>query len=463
MKLHISRDLWTLKGAKMINDSLKTRLHFLQMDQETRAALQLLRPLIAQHLPGILDDFYAIVRQHEETARLFKNDTHISHAKNMQVQHWDLIASGQFDDTYFQSATKIGQAHHRIGLEPRWYIGGYGHLIAGLIRTVEMNIDTPKFGKKVKEAREHKANLMSALTRAALLDMDLAISIYLEAGLQAKKETLDRLGSSFRGIIDTVSAASTELEATAQSLRGTAENTTRLANVVASASEDASTNVQSVASATEELASSVQEISRQVQESSRISGEAVEQAASTDKRIHALSESASRIGDVVKLITAIAEQTNLLALNATIEAARAGEAGRGFAVVAQEVKALASQTAKATEEISTQIAGMQGATQEAVSSIDVIRTTITRISEITAAIASAIEEQGAATQEIAQNTQRAAAGTTEVATNIVDVTTGANETGSASNEVLSSAQSLAHDASRLRDEVDHFLKSVNAA
>jgi methyl-accepting chemotaxis protein len=211
------------------------------------------------------------------------------------------------------------------------------------------------------------------------------------------------------------------------------------------------------------MTSSVNEISRQVQESSKIAGEAVKQAQQTDLRINALSQAAGRIGDVVKLITAIAEQTNLLALNATIEAARAGEAGRGFAVVASEVKQLASQTAKATDEISSQIAGMQTATQESVGAIKEISGTIGRISEIAATIAAAVEEQGAATQEIARNVGEAAKGTQQVASNITDVNRGAGETGSASAQVLSSAQSLSHESNHLKTEVDRFLMTVRAA
>jgi methyl-accepting chemotaxis protein len=221
--------------------------------------------------------------------------------------------------------------------------------------------------------------------------------------------------------------------------------------------------VQSVASATEELGSSVNEISRQVQESSRIAIDAVKQAENTDGRIVQLSHAAGRIGEVVKLITAVAEQTNLLALNATIEAARAGEAGRGFAVVASEVKALAAQTAKATDEIGTQIAGMQSATQDAVVSIKEISQTIGRISEIATTIASAVEEQGAATQEISRNVQQAAQGTSQVAGNISDVNDGASETGSASAQVLASARSLSSDSNHLRLEVDKFLATVRAA
>src|SRR5207237_1395922 len=214
------------------------------------------------------------------------------------------------------------------------------------------------------------------------------------------------------------------LEAAARTLTKTAEVTQELSGAVAAASEQASANVQSVASATEEMTSSVNEISRQVQESSRIAVEAVKQAQQTDARINELSKAAGRIGDVVKLITAIAEQTNLLALNATIEAARAGEAGRGFAVVASEVKQLASQTAKATDEIGTQIAGMQTATQDSVAAIKEIGGTINRISEIASTIAAAVEEQGAATQEIARNVGEAARGTQQVASNITNVNRG---------------------------------------
>ncbi len=264
-------------------------------------------------------------------------------------------------------------------------------------------------------------------------------------------------------IVQTVSSASTQLEASASTLSSTARRSQELTTSVAAASEEASTNVQSVASATEELSSSVTEISRQVQESARMAGDAVGQARTTNDRVSELSKAAARIGDVVELINTIAGQTNLLALNATIEAARAGEAGRGFAVVASEVKALAEQTAKATVEIGQQIAGIQTATQESVGAIKEISSTIERLSEISSTIAAAVEEQGAATQEISRNVQQAAQGTQQVSANITDVQHGANETGSASSQVLSAAQSLSGDSNRLKLEVGKFLDAVRAA
>jgi methyl-accepting chemotaxis protein len=282
-----------------------------------------------------------------------------------------------------------------------------------------------------------------------------------------RKAAMHTLADDFEkavgNIVATVSSASTELEGAAGSLTKTADSTQQLAGAVATAAEEASCNVQTVAAAAEEMTSSVNEIARQVQESSMIAGQAVQQAEKTDARIAELSQAATRIGGVVKLITAIAEQTNLLALNATIEAARAGEAGKGFAVVATEVKSLANQTAKATEEIGAQIAGMQTVTQESVGAIKEIGSTINRISEIASAIAAAVQEQGAATQEIARNVQQAAQGTAEVASNITDVNRGASETGSASTQLLTSAQSLSKDSNLLRIEVEKFLGTIRAA
>ena len=285
--------------------------------------------------------------------------------------------------------------------------------------------------------------------------------------VEQRKADMSKLAADFEGavseIIETVSSAATELEASASTLSSTAERSLHLAGSVAAASEEASTNVQSVASASEELTSSVNEISRQVQESARIATGAVDQARLTNDRVHELSKAAARIGDVVELINNIAGQTNLLALNATIEAARAGEAGRGFAVVASEVKALAEQTAKATGEIGQQISGIQAATAESVTAIKEISTTIERLSEISSTIASAVEEQGAATQEISRNIQQAALGTTEVSSNITEVQQGATETGSASSQVLSAAQALSGDSNRLKLEVGKFLDTVRAA
>jgi methyl-accepting chemotaxis protein len=286
----------------------------------------------------------------------------------------------------------------------------------------------------------------------------------LAAARRAELHNLaERFETAVGDIIENVGSASNELENSAVILTKSSAATQQLSTVVAAASEETSTNVQSVASATEEMAGSINEIGRQVTDSNRITNEAVHQAQKTDARIAELSLAASRIGDVTKLITTIAEQTNLLALNATIEAARAGDAGRGFAVVAQEVKALAAQTAKATSEISTQIAGMQAATQDSVLAIKEISGTIGRVSEIATAIAAAIEEQGAATQEIARNVQQAALGTTQVATNIADVNRGAGDTGLASSQVLSSAQLLSNENKRLKAEVVKFLATVRAA
>ncbi len=288
-----------------------------------------------------------------------------------------------------------------------------------------------------------------------------------KASSAARRTELIRFADDFEAavgaIVSNVSASAVQLESAAGTLTRTAETTQTLSSQVAGASEEASSNMQSVATATEELSASVDEIGRRVRESNKIADAAVTQAQQTDGRIGKLSRAAQEIGDVVKLITAIAEQTNLLALNATIEAARAGDAGRGFAVVASEVKSLASQTAKATDEISSHILGMQGATQESVAAIKEIGGTIGQISDIASSIASAVEQQSSATQEIARSVQTVAQGTQQAAANIMQVNRGATETGSASEEVLNSARTLSSESTRLREELDRFMANIRAA
>jgi len=284
---------------------------------------------------------------------------------------------------------------------------------------------------------------------------------------EQRKAELSQFVEAFRtkigGIIEQVLSSSGQFEKDAQQLSVTAHSTAEMSGQSADASRQASEHVRSAATASNELSQSIVEISRRVQDSNTVAADAVKQANATDQRMAELSAAGDRIGDVVKLITSIAEQTNLLALNATIEAARAGDAGRGFAVVAQEVKNLAGQTAKATDEISSHIVNMQRATGESVDAIKAIGLTIERISEITTSISSAVEEQGTATQSIAQGVEAAAGGTLNVADNIERVARGADETETTSGQMLRSAKALSEVSIHLRDEVEKFLDSVRAA
>jgi methyl-accepting chemotaxis protein len=330
----------------------------------------------------------------------------------------------------------------------------------------DKQIDVPdtaradEIGHMAKAVLVFKENMLRADALAAEQARDREAKEARAQRLEASAHAFDRRVGD---VVRAVSAATTQLQSSAQAMSATAEQTNRQAGVVASASEEATSNVQTVASAAEELSSSISEIGRQVSESSNITQQAVADADRTNAAIETLAEGAQRIGDVVKLINDIAGQTNLLALNATIEAARAGEAGKGFAVVASEVKSLATQTAKATDDIAAQVAAIQTSTQNSVGAIKGIAETIRKVSGIATAIASAVEQQGSATQEIARNVQQAAAGTSEVSSNIAGVTKAASETGQAASQVLAAAQDMAHQAESLRTEVEHFLAEVKAA
>ena len=284
---------------------------------------------------------------------------------------------------------------------------------------------------------------------------------------EEKKASMNQLADAFessvRHVVSAVSSAADQLQTTAQTMSSNADQTNRQCTVVAAAAEEASANVQTVAAATEELTSSINEISRQVSESSRIGSAAVDEASRANATVNGLAEAAQKIGAVVNLINEIASQTNLLALNATIEAARAGEAGKGFAVVASEVKNLANQTAKATEDIQNQVGQMQSVTETTVDAIKSISGTIRRMSEISTMIASAVEEQGAATREIARNVTEASQGTQEVSSNISGVSIAANETGQGANETLLAAKNLGTQSHSLSEEVDRFVSRIRQA
>ncbi len=437
----------------------EVRMRFMRIDAGTGECLREFWKVVEPALPEMLEGFYRHVTREPRLARLIGGD--IPRLKAAQGSHWRRLFNGRFDHDYLQGVRAIGLIHNKIGLEPRWYIGGYNFVLGRLAALA------------VRHYRWKPGRLSAVLTAvncAVMLDMDLAISVYQEAMLAERQGREDRISGAIRDfdarmevVLDALGDSAAHLQNAANTLAANAEQSTRQSAAVAAGSEEASANVQAVASATEQLTTSVKEIGRQVSESTRITGTAVEQAKQSGATMQGLAEAAQRIGAVVELINTIAGQTNLLALNATIEAARAGDAGRGFAVVASEVKALAEQTAKATDEISQQILAIQTATRQSVSSIQEIGATIASVNEIATAIAAAVEQQGMATAEIARNVQEAARGTHEVSSNIAGVSQAARETDQTATRMLSAANEISQQSDMLRASVDRFFAAIRTS
>jgi methyl-accepting chemotaxis protein len=439
----------------------QTRLRFFRIDQDTRVQLREFWPKVQPEIDGILKSFYEHLRGFPEVQALVGDSGQVDRLIQAQKRHWQALFAADFDESFMDRVRRIGRAHYRIGLHPRWYIGAYGLLLERLQEIVD---------RTAKRSGDKRRTLSACLVKAVFIDMDLAISVYQAADAEARDARTNRIGSavarvdgSVRGILDGVADGLAKVDEAGRSVAGAAAETSRRADSATAAAERATRNVETVASASEELSASIQEINQQIAQSSRLADDSMRKANRANESVGSLSEAAGKIGDVVALINDIASQTNLLALNATIEAARAGEAGRGFAVVANEVKTLAGQTAQATEEISGQVAAMQSATGRTVEDIRTIVSAIDEINRVATAISAAMEQQSAATGEIARNIHEAVSGTSEVSGDIAVVGENARNAGSASDEAHRAVEELSRSAKALRDQIEGFFADIRSA
>ncbi len=451
----------------MSNIDFKKRMAFMQFGQRDMDTLRSLKPVIEDRFPAILDQFYAHMREWPEAFDHFHSDAHVMHAKEKQLQHWLRIADARFDHEYERSVRAIGKAHANLKLKPEWYFGGYNFLMMGLIEAVlDARRARSAFGNW-RKASDDARQAVSVLVKAVMLDMEIVMSTIYEHQEEERRSEFDRVAQTFdeqiAGIAASAASASEELSATARSMADTADQTTQASTTVSSAAEEATATARTVAGAADELTQAIAEISARAGEAASTSTDAYAEAARTAETMESLSQAAVKIGEIVTLIENVAEQTNLLALNATIEAARAGEAGKGFAVVASEVKALASQTSKATDEISGQINNIQAVVKEAVGAIATVSKSIEQVKGVSASISAAVEQQNAATAEIGRNTGHTARSSETVTENINGVLTNAREASQSAQAVVAASEELGRHAEQLRRQVSDFLSQLRAA
>ena len=446
------------------NYDLTQRLEALGLTSKDRKALAQHRALIDQHAKRSVHELSDILRRQdpEMIAKTKSSGSGRGYMKHMET--WAGLTEPELSSAYVESARALGEHRAEIGMDAQWHAVGLARLLDGLVHDLVARA-WPKWaigGKADELARQ-----VSAAVKLALLDMDVACSAQFDASVRMREQTLQHLSESFETeiahAVGGLSKRAEELESTARSMADVTERSRDQSTRVAAAAEQATANVSIVAASADEMGKSVAEIAHQVGHSTQIALEAVAKAETANATLESLADTAEKVGRVVDLISEIASQTNLLALNATIESARAGEAGRGFAVVASEVKNLATQTAKATDDISGQIRAMQAVARESAEAIGAVTAIIEEMNAVSMAINAAVEQQSAATQEIARNTHEAAVGAGDVSRAIGEVQEGAQNAGEASQAVAVGSRDVDAMARQLSEAVQSFLAGLRSA